>query len=95
MRFIDPRKIRRIKNVEKERTKQGVEIVKQVDEFYLYNDKGIKIFVSAFGATQHPTTAGSDPIQCATKLSNFVLNNNLDGVDINWEDNRAMPAGKG
>lgn len=42
MRFIDPRKIRRIKNVEKERTKQGVEIVKKVDEFYLYNDKGIK-----------------------------------------------------
>ena len=41
MRYVDPRKIRRIKNVTKERTPQGVEIVKKVDEYFLYNDKGI------------------------------------------------------
>jgi len=42
MRFIDPRKIRRIKNVEKKRDpKSNVEIVVKVDEYYLYNDKGI------------------------------------------------------
>ena len=41
LRYIDPRKIRRIKNVVKARTPQGVEVVKEVQEYYLYNDKGI------------------------------------------------------
>lgn len=41
LRPIDPRKIRRIKNVRKERTDKGVEVVKVVDEYYLYNDRGI------------------------------------------------------
>ncbi len=46
--------------------------------------------ISAFGATQFPTSGGIDPVDCATKLGNFVLENNLDGVDIDWEDNAAM-----
>ena len=41
LRYIDPRKIRRIKNVKKARTPQGVEVVQEVEEYYLYNDKGI------------------------------------------------------
>lgn len=41
LRAIDPRKIRRIKNVIKEKTASGVEVVKNVEEYYLYNDKGI------------------------------------------------------
>jgi len=41
LRRIDPRKIRRIKNIKRERTPQGVEVVKQIEEYYLYNDKGI------------------------------------------------------
>lgn len=41
LRYVDPRKIRKIKNVKKERNAEGVDVVKQVDEYYLYNDKGI------------------------------------------------------
>lgn len=41
LRSIDPRKIRKIKNLKKEKNANGVEIVKQVEEYYLYNDKGI------------------------------------------------------
>ena len=41
LRYVDPRKIRRIKNVEKTKTEKGVDITKVVDEYYLYNDKGI------------------------------------------------------
>jgi Bacteriophage T4-like portal protein (Gp20) len=42
LRYIDPRKIRRIKNIKKEKTSAtGVEVVKEVEEYYLYNDKGI------------------------------------------------------
>ena len=41
LRYIDPRKIRKIKSVHKEKTPQGVDIVKTKEEFYLFNDKGI------------------------------------------------------
>ena len=40
-RPIDPRKIRKIKNVKREKNQNGVEIVKKIEEYYLYNDKGI------------------------------------------------------
>jgi hypothetical protein len=41
LRFVDPRKIRRIKNVEKTKNANGVDVTRVVDEYYLYNDKGI------------------------------------------------------
>lgn len=41
LRYIDPRKIKKIKNIKKEMAPGGVEVIKSVDEYYLYNDKGI------------------------------------------------------
>jgi hypothetical protein len=41
LRPIDPRKIRRIKNVKKDKDKKGVEVVVGIEEYYIYNDKGI------------------------------------------------------
>jgi hypothetical protein len=41
LRQVDPRKIRKIKNVEKQKNENGVEIIKKVEEYYIYNDKGI------------------------------------------------------
>jgi hypothetical protein len=41
LREVDPRKIRKIKNIVKEKSPTGVEIVKRIEEYYLYNDKGI------------------------------------------------------
>lgn len=41
LRFVDPRKIRKIKKVEKKRNEKGVEVVVNIQEYYLYNDKGI------------------------------------------------------
>lgn len=60
-----------------------------------YNDAGIKVLVSAFGDSEFPTSAGEDPTACGYKLGNFVLDNNLDGADIDWEDNTAMNRGTG
>ena len=61
----------------------------------VYNQAGVKILVSAFGATQFPTTLKENAEACGTALGNFVLKNNLDGADIDWEDNIAMQAGTG
>jgi hypothetical protein len=41
VRYIDPRKIKKIKNVKKGRMANGVEVVKEIEEYFLYNDKGI------------------------------------------------------
>jgi hypothetical protein len=60
-----------------------------------YHKHGVSILVSAFGATEFPTSKGYDAVQCATKLGEFVLANNLDGADIDWEDNSAMNKGLG
>lgn len=41
LRQVDPRKIRKIKNIEKQKNENGVEVIKKVEEYYIYNDKGI------------------------------------------------------
>eukprot|EP00727_Mastigamoeba_balamuthi_P013607 m51a1_g887 hypothetical protein (497) ;mRNA; f:2830-4592 len=60
-----------------------------------FHKAGKLIMVSAFGATDFPTSAGKDPVQVAQALAEFVNKNNLDGVDLDWEDNNAMEAGTG
>lgn len=49
-----------------------------------YNDAGKRILISAFGATEFPTTEGKQPVKTANDFADFVLANNLDGVDIDW-----------
>lgn len=56
-------------------------------------EANIKLLVSAFGSTDHPTS--KDPIVVAQDLANFVLSNHFDGVDIDYEENAAMEAGTG
>ncbi len=41
LRSIDPRKIKKVKDVKKETTPDGLEIVKAIEEYFIYNDKGI------------------------------------------------------
>jgi hypothetical protein len=41
LRYVDPRKIRKIKKIHKDKNQKGVEVVKKIEEFYIYNDKGI------------------------------------------------------
>ena len=41
IRYIDPRKITKVKEVHKEKNEQGVQFVKNIEEFYLFNDKGL------------------------------------------------------
>ena len=41
IRYIDPRKMTKVKEVKKEKNEQGVSFVKSTEEFFLYNEKGI------------------------------------------------------
>ena len=60
-----------------------------------YSSGGVKLLVSAFGATEYPTTSGYNATDCALKLADFVNTNQLDGVDIDYEDTPVFTAGKG
>ncbi|MGH2612229.1 MAG: portal protein [Rhabdochlamydiaceae bacterium] len=37
--YVDPRRIRKIRNIVKKKNDDGVEVIDHVDEFYLYNEK--------------------------------------------------------
>jgi GH18 family chitinase len=58
-----------------------------------FTNNGVKLIVSAFGSTQSPTSAGINAVDCATKLAAFVIDNQFDGVDIDWEDTPSFKKG--
>jgi hypothetical protein len=42
LRYIDPRKIRKVREIKKEKSStSGVELVKTINEFFIYNEKGL------------------------------------------------------
>ena len=58
-----------------------------------YHKNGVKILVSAFGGTSFPTSQGIPARACGENLAQFVIDMQLDGVDLDYEDNAAMEAG--
>lgn len=53
-----------------------------------YNDAGIKLMVSAFGATDRPQSGPGlgNATKTANRLADFVLSHQLDGVDVDYEE---------
>jgi hypothetical protein len=41
LRLIDPLKIKKIRDIKKKNNGKGIEVVVSIDEYYIYNDKGI------------------------------------------------------
>lgn len=41
LRYIDPRKIRKVREVKKEKLQNGVDVISKIDEFFIYNEKGL------------------------------------------------------
>nr|VWO97811.1 Lmo1883 protein [Ganoderma boninense] len=60
-----------------------------------YHNAGIKIIVSAFGATDTPTTSGANAFNIANTMAQWVKSNGLDGIDVDYEDLTAMNRGDG
>jgi hypothetical protein len=51
-----------------------------------YNKYGIRLGVAAFGAFDKPQSSGNDPVALAITLAAFVRQNNLQGVDVDYEE---------
>ncbi|EMD38928.1 glycoside hydrolase family 18 protein [Gelatoporia subvermispora B] len=49
--------------------------------------------VSAFGSTDVPTSTGADPTSTANTFAAWVVEYDLDGIDVDYEDFDAMDAG--
>lgn len=58
-----------------------------------YNSAGVSLVVSAFGETEHPTS--QDPATVANALAQFVLNTDLDGIDVDYEEFELVTAQPG
>ena len=42
LRYIDPRKIKKVRDIKKERSPAGIDLIKSIEEFYIYNEKGLR-----------------------------------------------------
>lgn len=47
LRAIDPTKIRKVKEIKRERSPQGVDVIKEIKEYYVYNEAGFAAIASA------------------------------------------------
>jgi chitinase len=61
----------------------------------VYQDAGINVLVSAFGAFGNVTSKGFNATVLASKMAKFVLDTNFDGVDVDWEDTATLKKPKG
>ena len=58
-----------------------------------YAAAGISVIVSVFGSSDTPTTSGVDPVHIATTMAQFVISNDLDGIDVSYGDGNAFMKG--
>ena len=50
----------------------------------------MSIIVAAFGANDLPMTKGLDPNTTAGEMASFVRGNDLDGIDVDYEEMELM-----
>ena len=55
VRYVDPKFIKKIREVEKAKEQSGVEIIKSVKEWYIYNEGGVYPALPAIGGTNSQT----------------------------------------
>ena len=61
LRYIDPTKIKKVREVQKDKDpKTNVDMVKKIDEYYVYNEKGL--YASGYGGTNQGIKIASDAI---------------------------------
>ena len=53
VRYIDPRKIRKVREVKKEKNPSGILFIKEIEEFFIYNDKGVTSKPGAYVAPEN------------------------------------------
>jgi len=73
VRNIDPRKIKKIREVKKDKLKSGVEVISAIEEYFIYNDKGL---LPSVGFMAQSTT--NQGIKIATDSITYVTSGLMD-----------------
>ena len=61
LRYIDPTKIKKARQVKKDKdVKTGVDMIKKIDEYYIYNEKGL--FSAGYGGANQGLKIAADAI---------------------------------
>ena len=61
LRYIDPTKIKKVRELKKEKDqKTGIELIKKIDEYYIYNEKGLHS--AGYGGAQQGIKIAADSI---------------------------------
>lgn len=58
-----------------------------------YKKAGITVMIAAFGSSDFPTTDNIDAQKAVADLAKFAIDHGFDGVDIDYEDVRALESG--
>lgn len=58
-----------------------------------YQSAGITVMIAAFGSSDFPTSDKIDAQNSASNVAKFVVDNGFDGVDVDYEDVRALESG--
>jgi len=78
IRYIDPRKIKKVRHINKEKdAKTGVEFVKSIDEFFIYNDKGIHMTQNVSPTTNVQGLKITKDAICYTPSGLFDVDNQM------------------
>jgi len=56
LRYLDAKKIRKVREVKKEKSTSGIDLIKSVDEFFIYNDRGLSY--TTVGMTPQTSNSG-------------------------------------
>jgi hypothetical protein len=72
VRNIDPRKIKKVRDTKKEKLKNGVEIIKSVEDYFLYNDKGL-LQTNTFMSTTTTNQAIKIAVDSVTYVSSGLM----------------------
>ncbi len=75
IRYIDPRKIRKVREIKKQRSIKGVEMTQAVNEWYVYNEKGMTSPNSNMGVKIAPDAITYCTSGVIDQNKNVVLSN--------------------
>jgi len=74
LRYIDPRKIKKVRQIQKDvKSNTGVDLIKKVEEYYLYNDKGLANYGTSEGIRISPDSITYCPSGLVDQNKGHVL----------------------
>ena len=73
LRYIDPKKIRKVRTIDKKIQKDGVDLISSTEDFYIYNDKGL-----GYIAGSVPTSSTNSGIKISSDAVTFCPSGVID-----------------